>query len=57
MDCTSSDPWVASVVKIEVDVADETPVSWWKKEDQGQGGAVLCLTVLTDSPSCVGDVA
>ena len=38
----SSDPCVTSVVKIEIDVAEEPPVSrLTEKDHQGQGGVLV----------------
>ena len=37
-----SDPLVTSVVKIEIDIAEEPPVCRWTETDhKGQGGAVV----------------
>ena len=33
---TAEDSWVVSVVKIEIDVAEEPPASWRINDEQGQ---------------------
>ena len=41
-----SDPLVTSVVKIEIDIAEEPPVCRWTETDhKGQGGAVVSLSL------------
>ena len=40
----SDEPWVPSVVKIEIDIAEELPVSMWtEKAHQGQGAPLISV--------------
>ena len=42
-----------SAVKIEIDVAEEMPVSWWTEKDhQGQGGTMVSLSLPYTLVSC-----